>query len=325
MGVVGRVLAAAVVWWTMGAVGWSAGALGWTEREVVTGEWLAALRGVLTLPQGAERRPGVLILAGSGPVDRDGNAPGVANDSLKLLAHGLADAGVISLRVDKRGVGASRWAVRREDSLRLATYADDAATWLDVLRAEPLVSRVFVLGHSEGALVGTLAAQRRAVAGVVLLAGAGERIGAVMARQLAAGAMPAPLRAEAGRVLAALEAGQTVADVPPELAPLLRASVQPYLISWMALDPVAELARVAAPVLIVQGTTDLQVGVADARRLVAGRAGVSQPTTLVLVEGMNHILRQAPLEREANFATYSDPGLPLSPGLIEPIAAFLLR
>lgn len=188
-----------------------------------------------------------------------------------------------------------------------------------MLRAQPRVGRVALLGHSEGALVATLAAQRTQVAGLVLVAGAGEPAGKVIERQLAAAGAPGPLQDAAHRIVAALEAGKTVPEVPDELAPLFRPSVQPYLVSWLPLDPAAELAKVRAPVLIVQGTTDLQVTVDDARRLAAARPG-SAP---VLVENMNHVLKQAPSERAANLAAYTDPSLPLAPRLLSAIAAFL--
>ncbi len=205
--------------------------------------------------------------------------------------------------------------------LRFNTYVDDALAWVDVLRAEPLVSRLFLLGHSEGALVATLAAQRTKTAGLILIAGAGEPAGKIIERQLAAAKVPMSLQDALRRIVTALEAGQTVADVPPELAPLFRPSVQPYLSSWLPLDPAAELARVQAPVLIIQGTTDLQVTVADARRL----AGARPEAELVFVEGMNHVLKKAPPERAANLAAYADPNLPLSPDLVSSVEAFLNR
>ena len=291
----------------------------WVERDITAGAPPALLHGTLTWPDGAVPAVEVLILAGSGPVDRDGNLPGLMNDGLKLLAHGLAENGIASLRIDKRGIGASRGAGLQEGELRFSMYVGDAIAWLDVLRAEPRIGRVALLGHSEGALVATLAAQRADVAGLVLLAGAGEPAGPVIGRQLAEAGVPGPLQSAARQIVAALEAGRTVPDVPGELAPLFRPSVQPYLASWLPLDPVAELAKVHAPVLIVQGTTDLQVTVDDARRLAAARPGLA-PT---FVEGMNHVLKQAPLERAPNLITYADPSLPLAPQLLNIVATFL--
>jgi len=292
-------------------------AFAWTEKQVAS----ADLHGTLMLPDGEGPVPAVLMLAGSGPVDRDGNLPGFTNNSLILLAQGLAARGIASLRIDKRGIAASRAAGPNEADLRFDDYVRDAVAWLAVLRAEPRAGKLFLLGHSEGALVATLAAQRVDVAGLVLLAGAGEPAGDAVARQLADGHAPAAVQEASKRIAARLAAGEMVQDVPLQLAPLYRPSVQAYVASWFALDPVRELGRTTCPVLIVQGTTDLQVGVTDAHKLQAARADAK----LVLIEGMNHVLKDAPAERTANLQTYGAPALPLAAALVPAIADFIGR
>lgn len=293
----------------------AASAVAWTEREV----GIQGLHGTLTWPDGMRTAPAVLIVAGSGPVDRDGNLPGATNNGLKLLAHGLAEQGIASLRIDKRGIGASRSAGLREEDLRFDRYVDDAVAWLALLRADDRVSRIVLMGHSEGALVATLAAQRAEVAGLVLVAGAGFPAAQLIERQLAAAGMPEPLRQASQRVASSLVQGKPVADVPAALGAFYRPSVQGYLMSWFALDPAKELAKVVGPVLIVQGTTDLQIEVADARRLAAARDGL----TLVLVEDMNHVLKEAPTDRGANLLTYAQPERPLAPALLPAVVAFV--
>jgi len=294
---------------------------GWLEHGLALEATPAALHGTLVVPAGARDVAGVLLLAGSGPVDRDGNFPGGVNNCLRLLAHGLADRGIASLRVDKRGVAASRAAGPHEDALRFETYVDDAARWLELLQAQPGIGRVFVLGVSEGALVGTLASERIRPAGLILVAGAGAPAGAVMRRQLAEAGLAPPLLRAAEQAIAALERGETVADPPPALAALLRPSVQPYVRSWLAYDPVAELAKLRAPALVVQGGNDLQVSEADARRL----AGAGPAIELRLIVSMNHVLKSAPRDRAANLASYADPQRPLARQLVPAIADFIVR
>ncbi|TDR90469.1 alpha/beta hydrolase [Enterovirga rhinocerotis] len=293
----------------------SACAAAWTERGVASG----GLHGVLTLPDVEARGSGVLILAGSGPVDRDGNLPGLMNNSLKFLAHALAERGIVSLRVDKRGVGSSAAAGGREEDLRFGTFVDDAAAWSAVLKREGRVERLVLLGHSEGALVATLVAQRIRPAGLVLLAGAGEPASAVIERQLKAAGAPERLQERSREIVRSLMRGEAVTDVPAELAPLYRSSVQNYLMSWLPLDPARELARTDCPILIVQGTSDLQVSVEDARRLHAARPS----SRLEIVETMNHVLKDAPSERATNLATYRDPDRPLSSPLVPAIERFV--
>lgn len=287
-----------------------------TEETVSLGQ----LHGTLALPAPeGPPVPAVLILAGSGPVDRDGNLPGMTNNSLRLVAHGLAGQGIASLRVDKRGIGESAPAALREEDLRFQTYVDDALAWAESLRQDPRIGRVYLLGHSEGALVATLAAQKGGVSGLILLAGAGQPAAQAIGRQLADAGVSEALQAASSRITGELLQGRHVADVPPDLMALYRPSVQDYLISWLPLDPAAELTRTAMPVLIIQGTTDLQVKEADARLLLAARPQAK----LILIEGMNHVLKRAPSNRFLNLQTYAIPILPLADGLLPAITSFI--
>ena len=280
----------------------------------------APLHGTLLLPDGAGPHPALVLLPGSGPVNRDGNLPGLVNDSLRLLAEGLAERGIATLRADKRGIGASHAAAPDERALRLDTYVDDTVLWVRALAADPAVARVGLLGHSEGALIATLATQRAAVDRLVLVAGAGSPAGPTILRQLAAGGTPPHLVAAARGVVARLLRGEAVAHAPSELAGLFRPSVQPYLTSWLLRDPAVELAAMRCPVLVVQGMADLQVQVSDARLLAAARPG----SRLLLVPGMNHVLKTPARDRAANLASYAAPGLPLAAGLVHGIASFTL-
>ncbi|HKX08105.1 MAG TPA: alpha/beta fold hydrolase [Stellaceae bacterium] len=260
-----------------------------------------------------------MILAGSGPTDRDGNQPALRNDSLKLLARDLAGFGIASLRADKRGIGESAAAVMSERDLRFVSYVDDAVAWVRSLRAQARVRSIFLLGHSEGALVATLAAQRDRVEGLISIAGPGFPAGTVLRRQLEASGPGSPLREAAEAALTNLEKGEEVLNVPKELAVFFRSTVQPYLISWLPIDPAAELAKVMAPVLAIQGTTDIQVSLADARRLQRARSDVE----VAILEGVNHILKHAPPDRAPNIATYGNPALPLAPAVVPRIVAFI--
>jgi pimeloyl-ACP methyl ester carboxylesterase len=289
------------------------------DRDVSIDGGKAPLHGSLRSPPGAHG-PAVLIIAGSGPTDRDGHStvPGVTPGTYKLISEGLAARGIVSLRFDKRAIAASAAAAPPERELRLSTYVDDAVAWSKYLGQQRGVSCVVLLGHSEGALIAALAAQKTPVCGVISISGAGRPLGVVIGEQLNA-ALPDAMKPAALKVLAELQAGRTVADPPPALAGLFRPSVQPYLISEIELDPPAELAKVKAPVLILQGERDIQVTVADAEALKVGRPDA----TLVLLPGVNHVLKAAPLDRAANIATYADPSTPLGPGVLAPIVAFV--
>lgn len=279
------------------------------------------LHGTLTLPAAPAKPPVVLIVAGSGPTDRNGNSrflPG-ANNSLELLAATLAEGGIASLRYDKRGVGESAPAlpVANEASLRFDDYVRDATLWIELLAADPRFPAVGLIGHSEGSLVGMLAARQARVAAFVSIAGAGENAAAALHRQLAK--LPPALAARSDVILTELAAGRTVSDVPAALDIFYRASVQPYLISWFRYTPGSELALLEIPCLIVQGDTDIQVGLADAAALHAARPACA----MKVVHGMNHVLKQVPADASLQHASYSDPRLLLAPELGPALLEFL--
>jgi pimeloyl-ACP methyl ester carboxylesterase len=274
------------------------------------------LYGTLLLPGGTGRVPAVLLIAGSGPTDRNGNSsalPG-ANDSLRLLAEGMADNGIASLRYDKRGIAQSARAVGSESDLRFDTYVDDAAAWCDRLRKDARFSAVLIAGHSEGSLIGMVAAKRCNAEGFISINGAGRPAADVLRTQLA-GKLPADLAAQSEAVLRSLEQGKTTHEVPAQLNALYRPSVQPYLISWFRYDPVKAIAALDVPVLVIQGTTDVQVSADDAKRL----AGANPKARLLLVEGMNHVLKDIPLDRQAQMESYNNPKLPLAAPVIPAI------
>lgn len=282
----------------------------------------APLHGTLLTPEGPTRAVAV-ILPGSGPTDRDGNSPGgLVASTYRLLAEGLAEQGVATVRIDKRGVGQSGPAMVAEQDLTFQTYIDDARAWAAETARVTGRPCVWLIGHSEGSQIALAAAQDRnpSVCGLVLLAGAGRPAGVILREQFRAG-LPEALQAPALAALDELEAGRTVTNAPAELAALFRPSVQPYLISWIGLDPVDLIDDYGGPVLIGHGSTDIQVGMTDA--LALSRA---QPAArLVVWEGVNHPLKVAPADRAGNIATYRDPTLPLAPGVVEDVAGFILQ
>lgn len=283
----------------------------------------APLKGTMLRPEGAQGGPVVVILAGSGPTDRDGNSPlGVKGATYRLLAEGLADQGIASIRVDKRGMFASGPAAADPNAVTVDILAADALAWAAKARAETGAPCAWLAGHSEGALVALIAGQdNTGVCGLILLSGAGRPIGEVLREQLRANPANAALLPQALAAIETLEAGKEVdtTGMAPALLPLFHKSIQAFWRAEMAYDPADLVAAYKGPVLILQGSTDIQVSVTDANRLKAAR-----PTAkLVVLNGVNHLLKAAPADRAANVATYSDPSLPLAPGVVEAVADFI--
>jgi pimeloyl-ACP methyl ester carboxylesterase len=285
---------------------------------------LAPLQGTYQ-PARTKKAPVVLIIPGSGPTDRDGNNPlGITAATYRLLAEGLAAHGIASVRVDKRGLFGSKAAVEDANAVTIADYASDTASWIGAIRKRTGAPCVWVLGHSEGALVALVAAQRNdaAICGLILAAGAGRLMGALLKTQLQANPANAPLLPAADAAIDSLAAGEHVdpASLPGPLRALFNPAVQGFLISAFALDPAKLAGATRVPILVLQGRRDLQVEVADAEAL----AGANPRAKLIFLSDVNHVLKAVHSgDRAPNLATYSDSSLPLAPGVIEAIESFI--
>lgn len=278
-------------------------------------------------PLAAERIPvaaadhAVVIVPGTGPLDRDGNGPAmnISTDLYKLLAEALEARGIASLRIDKRGFFASQHAVADPADVTIAGYAQDARDWVE--RAGGLASCVWLAGHSEGALVALLAAQDppASLCGLILMAGPGRPPHEILLEQL--GAMPgtAAHLAYMRAFYEDLAAGnpRDPESLPGPLSRMYSEGIQRFLVDLFSYDPQALAARWKGPVLIVQGDADLNVKPADAEAL----AGAMPQAVRADLEGGTHMLKQdVPGDP---FATYENAALPLHPKLVQAITGFL--
>src|ERR1700692_1153770 len=131
---------------------------------------VGAIDAVLTTPPDVERPPVVLLIAGTGSTDHDGNGPQIKPATLKKLSEQLATRKIATLRYDKRGAGGWKPEFGRPDDFRFKDYVDDAAALVNYLRSSGKFSKVILVGHSEGGLVAILTARRVPVDRVGLLA-----------------------------------------------------------------------------------------------------------------------------------------------------------
>lgn len=260
------------------------------------------LKGELMAP---ERRKGykppvVLIIAGSGPTDRNGNSIlGLHTDCYQQLAQGLDRQGIASLRYDKRWIGESMNFKGALDSLRFEDYVNDARACIRQLRTDTNFSSVYVIGHSEGALIGAIASREEKVDGFVSLAGAGFPAEGVLRKQFAQSGLD---QAGAEKALDSLKKGKEL-----------------YMSSWNKYDPAREISKLKIPVMIIQGLRDLQVDRADAEKLAAA----APKAWVVYMDSMNHVLKGVPDDKRANLSTYNHPQLQLYPDLVPAIVSFI--
>ncbi len=267
-----------------------------------------------------------LLVSGSGPVDRDSNARQLAIGVMAQVAERLAAAGVSSLRYDKRGVGAS---TGEYHAAGLYDNVDDARAALAALRAQDGVDpgRVFVVGHSEGAVIATeLAATDDRLAGVVLLSGTASTGEQVLREQAVtvAESLPRPVTG----LLRLL--GKDIATMQDKRLATLRASTDDVVriqlakvnARWMREfldhDPSPSLEMVQVPVLAVTGTKDIQAAPHHTERI--GEL-VDGPVTVELIEDMSHLLRHEP--GPASVRTYKKQARqPVLPEVLDLIATF---
>ena len=288
--------------------------------ELDTGS--GTLYGSLVLPKSDKPVPVVLILSGSGPTDRDGNNPiGGRNDALKKLAWRLAQSNIASVRFDKRGIAQSQPATPDERQLSVNKYVDDAVAWGEKLKADPRFGKVFVLGHSEGALIASLAAPRMGAAGVISIAGTGRPVGALLREQLQRNHLPPAQLKRSFELISSLEAGRTDDNVPKDLEAVFRPSVQPYLISLLRYNPATAFAALKMPALIIQGTHDIQVDVKDAHLLKTAKPDA----VLTLINSMNHVMRIVPMDMKRQVQSYNDPNQRLAGELGDRTVRFIAK
>ena len=272
------------------------------------------VQGTLLSPKGENQPPLAILIAGSGPTDRDGNQALFKNNSLKYLAEGLAQKGIATFRYDKRVIAQINNATVQEEKMTFEDEVNDAL--LVVNHFKDKYKKIILIGHYEGALIGLLVAQKVVVSKFVSISGAGNSSATLIEEQI--GKNAPQLKEESQKIISQLRKGELVDNISPYLAPVFRKSVQPYLISWFKYEPAKEIAKLQIPILIVQGTNDLQVEDKEAQLLKE-----AQPKAqLLLIEGMNHVLKKVKTLEE-NQQSYLNPDLPISGELVEGIASFI--
>ncbi|WP_066061867.1 alpha/beta hydrolase [Neobacillus soli] len=272
--------------------------MGLREKEV-TIQSQVALKGTLSMPEvRAEKGPAILIISGSGKLDRNGKVNKKLDVKLyRQLAEYLTSIGFINLRYDKRGVAESEG-----DYLTTGVWdlVDDAQAAVHFLKNLPEVDseKVIVLGHSEGATIGAAVAAREELGGLILLSGAGERLSEALKRQRdlatediinAKGFLGFYLRLLGVQNKVEKQAQKFIDKVNSSTKDVIKVSFVKTNAKWMrehfAYDVRADLAKVTCPILAITGARDLQANPAVLKDLPQYVKGDVQ---FNIVENMGH-------------------------------------
>lgn len=292
---------------------------GFDELEIGIAAKGVNLSGTLTMPAHANSKiPLVIIIAGSGPTDRNCNGQGFKSDAYKKMATQLALNGIATYRYDKRGIGKSSVENFKEEDINFEVMIDDAKAIITHFEKDTRFSKMTIAGHSEGSLVGMMAVTENQK--YISIAGSGFPISEILKEQLKD--KLGPMKNVVYAKIDSLQQGKNVANDLMGLESLFRPSVQPFLKTWMALNPAKEIKKLKCPILIVNGTHDLQVSEKNALALNKANSN----SKLVLVPNMNHLLTEIESEKaEDNYASYQNPTLSISKKMMDEVILFILK
>lgn len=294
-----------------------------SEEPIVLNTETGTIYGTLKVPNNKSSIPIAIIIAGSGPTDRNGNSQLTQNNAYKMLSDNLFYNGIATLCFDKRGIAESKQAMKDESEIRFDHYINDVREWINLLSKDKRFSDIIIIGHSEGSLIGMIASENNAIVKkYISVAGMGVSFDVTLKEQMEKqlSGQPQTLKGIIFSYIDKLKNGETISNVPPTLNALFRPSIQPYMISIMKYDPQKEIAKLNIPILILQGTTDIQVTAEHADILFAANPKAKK----VIIENMNHVLKDCTSnDMQAQSPTYNNLNIPLNKELGKAIIEFI--
>jgi uncharacterized protein len=276
------------------------------------------LSGVIFNPKIKKKVPIIIFIAGSGPTDRNGNSVHAQSNCYKLLSDELVKKNIATCRFDKRMVGKSIFKELSEEKLNFDMYVNDVKFLVDFIKQSNEYSQIFILGHSEGSLIGMLACQNnKNISGFISLSGPSISADSILKLQL--DSQPKEAKDIIFPLIDTLKNGNTLSNVPKTLYILFRPSVQPYMISWMKYNPCLEIQKLQIPILILQGKSDLQVSEKNAINL--SKCNIN--SRLILFEKTSHTLKIVKNNQE-NMNSYKIATIPINSEISKQINKFII-
>jgi len=272
--------------------------------------------GTLLTPNALDKPILAIIIAGSGPTDRNGNQNFLKSNNLKKLAERLSNNNIATFRYDKRIVKQIKNG-NIDKNIMFDDFVTDAISVIEYFKETKAYSKIYVIGHSQGSLVGMLAAKDRAD-GFISIAGAGQSIDHVIIDQIQKTAQM--YTEDTKRVFDIMRQGKTTPDYPPALSSIFNIEIQPFMMNWMQYNPQDVIKTLDIPILIINGTKDLQVTVEEAKLLKEA----SQNAELKIVEKMNHVLFIIEGDDLENAKSYNESARNISDEAVSTIINFII-
>ncbi len=274
--------------------------------------------GTILVPKAVENPPLAILIGDSGPTDRNGNQQMMNTNTIKFIAEGLSKKGIATFRYDKRILKQMMDRTINEESISFDEFIKDANDVIEYFERSKAFSKIYVIGHGQGSLVGMVAAQEKA-AGFVSIAGAGQAIDDVIIDQLE---QQAPgLKDNARNAFNEMRTNGVTTNYSSGLSSIFRKQIQPFMLTWMKYDPQEEITKLNMPVLIITGEKDMLVQVSEAKKMKAAYPDGE----LHIIPNMNHVLKEVGDNAIENSKSFNEPKRPISPKLVNLVVEFILK
>lgn len=283
------------------------------------------VEGTLVTPYADDEVPLIIFIMDSGEINRDGNDRMSRNDVFSKLSVALAKKGIATFRYDKRLLKIDILGIKPGE-MKIEDFVTDARSVISYFQKKAGYTKIYVVGHGQGSLVGMLAIDiieneygSDPVEGFISLAGNAQSVDRILVQQLEK--QSPGLDENAARAFAELKIKGQTNNYDPVLEPVFGLNVQTFMKSWIAYTPSEVIANLDLPILILQGDKDIQVEVSEAEQLKAA----APDAELIIVKNMNHVLREIKGGRLENHKSYNEYWLPIIPEVIASITTFVGR
>jgi len=280
------------------------------SEEIMINNQVIQLPGTLTYT--LEKQPLLIWVHGSGGVNRDGNQP----QYIKQFRDAINKENMAFFSYDKRTANPNNVRFIQEDGIYFSDFVSDIKEVIHHFKNDKRFSKIILIGHSQGSLIAMLALDN--IDKYISLAGAGETIDKTLVRQITKQSHEFGKLTE--QYINELMTTGEIKEVNPNLMSLFAKQNQPFIKSWITVNPIEEIKKVAIPTLIINGDKDFQVLINDAENLHKAKPDAE----LVIIKNMNHVLKHIEKD-EDNMKSYMSSDFKISEELITTIVEFVKK